>query len=98
MSGFGRQFLREGADSVAALDTRATANTVRFRRLARHKRILVLKGFRRVSTYLACARFEIRYGRIGEGRDAARMPVGTAGEKRGNHCVCAGCGYSGVIP
>ena len=76
--GLGGQFLRTGADSVAVLDTAATANLARFQWLGHHKKFLGREGFPRISTYLACAPFNFGDGRLGEARYAADPPVGIA--------------------
>ena len=88
----GIQFSFEKADSVVVPES---GNLARFRGLARRNRILERRGFLRVSTYPACARFKFGDGRLGEARHAADVPVGTA--VIAGRRVCAGGGYSSVI-
>ena len=66
-------------DSAVVLDTGARANLVRFSWLQRHNRILERRGIPRVTTYPSQARFRFVYGRLGEVRYAADIPVGIAG-------------------
>ena len=62
----GGLFVPAESDSVFGLDAGATANLVCFRYLERHDRILQRKGFPRVSSYPASARFKFGDGRLGE--------------------------------
>ena len=68
-------------DSVVVLDTGATANLVCFRWLSRHNSPLEQKGFLRVLTYPAQARFKFGDGRTGNVCFAADITEGTAGAK-----------------
>ena len=75
----GGQFLCAGADSVAVLDTGATVNLVRPRRLGRRNKLLEHNGRSRVSTYPACPRNKFGGGRTAEARFAAIIPAQIAG-------------------
>ena len=77
----GDLFLVSQADSVAVLDTGATANLVRASWLARHNRIVEGYGIPRAPTYPSTARFVIGDGRLGEVSHAADIPGGIAGNK-----------------
>ena len=68
-------------DGVAALDPGATANLVRFSRLAHHSSILEKHGFPKVTTYPSEARCRFGDGRPGEVRRAADIPAWNAGNK-----------------
>ena len=68
-------------DGAAALDTGATAHLVCFSWLARHNRILELRGIPGVTAYPSQARFRFGDGRLGEVRHEANVPVGIAGSK-----------------
>ena len=77
-----------GEDSAVALETGATANLAYFRWLGNRNSLLEKRGFRRVSTFWACARYKFCDGRLGEVRFAAGNPVGLAG-CRGTFAACA---------
>ena len=70
------------------LDTGAAVNLARFRWLGNHYLLSNKRGFPRVSTYRACARFKFGDGPLGAVRVAADITVGTAG---GGHCAGSGC-------
>ena len=78
----GGQFSFEEADSAAAPEAGATARLARFRLSARRNRIWGKKGFPRVSTYPACARFRFGDWRLGEVRHSADIPAGIAGNQK----------------
>ena len=79
----GGLFSVSGSDSVVVLDTSHTANLARCRSLEHHNRILQRKGYLRVTTRPASARFRFGDGRPGGVRRAAEIPVGIAGSKGG---------------
>ena len=68
-------------DSVAILDTVATANLVCFRWLNRHNSMLGKMGLPRVSPYPAQARFKFGDGRMGVARFAVDITADRAGAK-----------------
>ena len=77
----GEIFLVSKKDSVAVLDTGATANLVCFRWLANHNRILQEYGIQRAPTYPSKARSRLCDRRLGEVRHAADIPVRISGNK-----------------
>ena len=68
-------------DSVVVLDTGAAANLVCFRWLSHQSSLLERKGFPRVLTYPAQARFKFGDGRAGNVCFASDIAVGIAGAK-----------------
>ena len=77
----GELFLVSQENSVALLDTGATANLAFSRWLARHNRILDRYGIERVFTCSSKATFRLGDRRLGEVRHEADIPVGGAGNK-----------------
>ena len=63
------------AESLAALDTGATANLARFSWLANRNSTLVRHGIPRINTYPSTARSRFGDGRLGKARHAADIPV-----------------------
>ena len=82
------------AGRVAGSETGAAANLARVRRLGHRNEISEGKGFPRVTTYPASARFKFGDGRLGEVRCAADTPAGIAGSR----CECAGFALEADIP
>ena len=81
-------------DSVVVLDTGATANLACFRWLSRRNSLLEQKGFPRVLTYPAQARFKFGDGRAGNVCFAADITAGIAGAKG----AFTACGLDADIP
>ena len=74
-------------DSVVVLDTGAAANLVCSSWLAHRNSILKRHGIPKVATYRSHARFRFGYGRFGEVRHAADVPVGID-RKKGMFTAC----------
>ena len=77
----GGLFLVSQEDSVAMLDTAATANMACFRWLEHHNRLPEEHGFQKVSTFPSTARFRSWGGRLREVRRAADIPAGVVGNR-----------------
>ena len=77
----GGQFSVMDADSVAVLDTGATANLVRLKWLGHHNEILGRWGVPRPENDPACTRCRCGDGRLGEARCAADISLGIAGNR-----------------
>ena len=75
----GGLFLVSESESVAVLDTGATANHARFRGLEHHNRISQRRGYLPATTYPDSAQFGLGDGRVGRVRRAVGIPAGTAG-------------------
>ena len=77
----GGQFVGAESESVAVLDTGATAIFVCYEWLERRDLVLGEHGFPKAIPYLSAARFEFGVGGIGEVKNAADIKVGFAGCK-----------------
>ena len=77
--GVGGQFACVSGDSIAVLDTGATANLACFKWLANRKSRLRNLGIPEVTAFPAMARFFFGDGRVGSERFSADIKVGIAG-------------------
>ena len=75
----GGMFLVSEDASMVELDSGATANSVCFRCLEHHNRLLERNGRPKVSTYPSSASFRFGGGSHGEVCHAADIPLGVAG-------------------